>query len=105
MSEFCLIFVTACSATEAQTIASHLVNTQLAACVSLLPIQSIYTWQGQIQNESEIQLIIKTELALFDSIAAKIRELHSYEVPEIIAIPISQGSQPYLAWLQQTLKP
>jgi periplasmic divalent cation tolerance protein len=104
MSDFCLIFVTASSDTEAQAIASHLVTNQLAACVSLMPIQSIYTWQGQLQHEPEVQLIIKTESARFDQVAAQIQQIHSYEVPEIIAIPIIQGSQPYLNWLHQSLK-
>lgn len=94
-----IILVTASSEDEAKTIASTLVSTQLAACVTLIPIQSIYTWQEKIHQESEWQLIIKTDLAHFETIAAKIQELHSYEVPEIIALPILAGSGSYLDWI------
>ena len=63
----------------------------------------IYTWQGEIQAESEWQLVIKTDLAKFEALKTKVQELHSYEVPEIIAIPIIAGSDAYLNWLGQSL--
>lgn len=99
-----VVLVTASSRTEAEAIATSLVQCQLAACVSLLPIHSIYTWQGELHQEQEWQLLIKTDLAQFDTLAAKIRELHSYEVPEIIALPIVCGSQPYLQWISEQVK-
>jgi len=99
-----VVLVTASSQKEAETIASSLLESQLAACVSLLPIHSIYTWQGQIHSASEWQLMIKTDLSLFSQLESKIRELHSYEVPEIIAMPIIAGSQPYLQWICDNLK-
>lgn len=104
-SNYGVVLVTAASQQEAEAIATSLVKSQLAACVSLLPIHSIYTWQGELHQEQEWQLLIKTDLAQFPSLEAKIRELHSYEVPEIIALPILAGSQPYLQWISEQVQP
>ena len=93
--------MTAGSREEAEAIAKVLVESQLAACVSFTPIHSIYTWQGEIHSESEWQLMIKTDLAKFDVLATKVREIHSYEVPEIIAIPIVAGNPLYLQWISE----
>ena len=103
-SGYGVVMVTAGSRDEAEAIAQNLVASKLAACVSLMPIRSIYTWQGQVHNEEEWQLFIKTDLAFFDTLEAKIRELHSYEVPEIIALPLVAGSAPYLAWISAQVK-
>lgn len=100
-----VILVTAGSRSQAERIARSLVAAKLAACVTLLPVQSIYTWREEIHQEEEWQLIIKSRLDRFDDLEAKIRELHSYEVPEIIALPILQGSQPYLQWISQQVTP
>ncbi|WP_293130817.1 divalent-cation tolerance protein CutA [Microcoleus sp. bin38.metabat.b11b12b14.051] len=100
---FGVVLVTAASEAEAENLAKYLVEHKLAACVSLSPIRSIYTWQGEIHAESEWQLVIKTDLAKFEALKTKIQELHSYEVPEIIAIPIVAGSQAYLNWIGQSL--
>jgi periplasmic divalent cation tolerance protein len=100
---FGVVLVTAASEAEAENIAKSLVEHKLAACVSLSPIRSIYTWQGEIHAESEWQLVIKTDLAKFEALKTKVQELHSYEVPEIIAIPIIAGSDAYLNWLGQSL--
>ena len=103
-SGYGVVLVTAASRQEAEAIATSLVQSQLAACVSLLPIHSIYTWQGELHQEEEWQLLIKTELAQFQTLETKIRELHSYKVPEIIALPIVAGSQPYLQWISEQVK-
>ncbi len=102
-SNFGVVLVTAGSEIEAEAIAKSLVENQLAACVSLSPIRSIYTWQGEINSAAEWQLVIKTDLAKFEALKTKVRELHSYEVPEIIAIPIVAGSEAYLHWLGQSI--
>jgi periplasmic divalent cation tolerance protein len=94
-----VVLVTASSGEEAETIANALVEARLAACVSIMPMHSIYTWQGQKCKEQEWQLLIKTDLGQFSVLEAKIRELHSYQVPEIIALPVVAGSQPYLQWI------
>ncbi|MFW6358906.1 MAG: divalent-cation tolerance protein CutA, partial [Chroococcales cyanobacterium] len=83
-----IVLVTASSQEEGKAIASVLVEEKLAACVSLIPVASIYTWQDKVHSESEWQLMIKTDLAIFSTLEAKIREYHSYDVPEIIALPI-----------------
>ena len=94
-----VVLVSAASRSEAELIARSLIDAKLAACVTLLPVQSIYTWQDQIHQEEEWQLMIKTDLAFFSELEEKICEIHSYEVPEIIALPIVTGSQPYLQWI------
>lgn len=100
-----VILVTAASQSEAEMIARSLLSAKLAACVTLLPVQSIYTWQNEIQQAEEWQLMIKSKLDRFSDLEAKIRELHSYEVPEMIALPIVAGSHPYLQWISQQVTP
>ncbi len=100
-ANYCAILVSASSQSQATLIATVLVESQLAACVSLVPITSIYTWQKKLHQEQEWQLLIKTELTLFAAVAAKIQELHSYEVPEIVAIPLVAGSQSYPQWISE----
>jgi periplasmic divalent cation tolerance protein len=100
MVDFILVYVTAGSAAEAQNLAQALVGEKLAACVSRIPsIQSTYRWQGQIEQSDEELLIIKTRKELFSAIERRVRELHSYSVPEIIAVPLLAGSAGYLGWL------
>lgn len=91
--------VTTASETEAESIARALVESDLAAGVNFTPIRSIYRWQGKIYFEPEYQLLIQTQLSKFTDLEAKIKSLHSYQVPEIIAIPIIAGHQPYLDWI------
>jgi len=99
-----VVLVTASSQQEGEAIAQALVEAQMAACVTLIPVHSIYTWQGQVMKEQEWQLVIKTELAQFSMLEHKIRELHSYEVPEIIALPILVGAKLYLQWISDNVK-
>ena len=84
---------------EAQRTARLLVEEKLAACVQLLPIESFYRWQGAVQNEAEVLLLIKTRTALFDAAIARIKAVHSYTVPEIVALPFSSGFAGYLDWI------
>ncbi|GAB4343725.1 MAG: divalent-cation tolerance protein CutA [Leptolyngbyaceae cyanobacterium] len=102
-TQFGVVLVTAPSQEQANTIAQTLVQTKLAACVTVLPVQSIYTWQGEIHQDEEWQLLIKSDLAKFAALEAKIRAIHPYEVPEIIAVPILQGSTPYLQWIAENV--
>jgi periplasmic divalent cation tolerance protein len=99
-----IVMVTASSQTEGETIAHALVTLKLAACVTMLPVRSLYTWQGKVNNEQEWQLLVKTDLAQFSVLEAKIRELHSYQVPEIIALPIVEGSRSYLDWIGENVR-
>lgn len=97
--QYGIILVTAGSEAEAKAIASSLISESLAACVSITPINSLYRWQGEVCSDAEWQLMIKTDLNLFESISEHISKLHSYEVPEIIALPIVAGSSAYLNWI------
>ncbi|MCD6320257.1 MAG: divalent-cation tolerance protein CutA [Candidatus Desulfofervidaceae bacterium] len=100
--EFILVLVTTASEEEAEKIAQEIVKTHLAACVNIVPrIKSIYFWKGEVCKDAESLLIIKTRGEKFDTLKEKIIQLHSYEVPEVIAIPIVKGSKAYLDWLAQ----
>lgn len=96
-----LVLVTTGAAAEAERIATTLVNERLAACVNILnPIRSIYRWQGAISDEQEWLLLIKAQAEDFAALEARVKTLHSYQVPEIIALPIVAGSEAYLHWLR-----
>lgn len=103
-TSFGIVLVTAGSQAEADAIARTLISERLAACVSITPINSIYTWKNEVCSENEWQLTIKTDLSLFEALETKIREIHSYEVPEIIALPILAGSEPYLQWIRKQVR-
>ena len=101
-SEPILVLMTAANREEASRIAEMLVSERLAACVQLLPeIQSVYHWQGEVARDSEVLLLAKTTLARFDELDRAVREIHSYQTPEIVALPVMAISEPYLAWLQE----
>ena len=102
MPEFLQITTTACSREEADRIATMLVDRRLAGCVQILgPIRSVYRWQGQIEHGEEWLCQIKTTGMPYSHVEAEIRELHSYDCPEIIATPIVVGSEAYLQWLSE----
>ncbi|MBW4663935.1 MAG: divalent-cation tolerance protein CutA [Chroococcus sp. CMT-3BRIN-NPC107] len=103
-ASYCVVLVSASSQAQAEELAIVLVKSQLAACVSFLPITSIYTWHEQLHQDQEWQLIIKTKQTLFAEITAKVQEIHSYEVPEIIAIPLIAGSPSYLQWISKQVE-
>ncbi|MEM8807718.1 MAG: divalent-cation tolerance protein CutA [Cyanobacteria bacterium P01_G01_bin.38] len=100
MEQLGIVLVTASSEAEAKLIASALVEARLAACVTTFPVHSVYRWQDKIHHDSEFQLVIKTDLTLFSALSTKVSELHSYDVPEIVAIAITNGSAPYLSWMK-----
>ena len=104
MTDKRIVFTTSGSEDEAQRIAHHLVENELAACVNLLPrIESIYRWQGKVESNREWLLLIKTRADKFTAIRDAICELHSYELPECIAIAIEDGSPDYLQWMEQSV--
>ncbi len=106
MAEFIVVFVTAGSAAEGERIARALIEERLAACVNRsAPIRSIYRWQGNVEESEEELLIVKTRRDLFAALQRRIRELHSYSVPEIIALPVLEGNTEYLRWLGEQLVP
>jgi len=106
--ESMMAFIQVMTATEtkeqAQTIARHLVEGKLAACVQITgPMESIYRWKGKVETSREWLCLIKTTETLFPQVEAAIKKLHAYETPEIIAIPIIKGHQEYLQWMDETL--
>ena len=101
MTDVVIIFCTCGTHDEALAIANSLVEARFAACVNVLPtVQSIYRWQGKVETAQEVLLLIKTTQERFLSVRDRIIELHSYETPEIVAMPVIDGSHKYLAWLR-----
>jgi periplasmic divalent cation tolerance protein len=105
MTDYRIVLTTAGSAEEAERIATTLVEEQLAACVNIVsPITSVYRWKGSVQKEQEWLLLIKTTSPALESVSKKIRELHSYDLPECIQIPIEAGNAEYLDWIKENVK-
>ena len=105
MSEFIVVLVTCGKKEEAEKIAESLILERLAACVNILPaVNSVYFWEGKLCNEQELLLIIKTTTILYTRLEKRVKDLHSYEVPEIISIPLEQGSAKYLKWIKDTVE-
>ena len=103
-SEHVAIFITVGSLDEADKIAQALVERMLAACVNIVPsITSVYRWQDGVQRDSEALLIVKSRRDVFEHLARCVKELHSYETPEIIALPIVAGDADYLHWLNSSV--
>ena len=102
-AENVVVFVTT-PETEAQGLAEALVREKKAACVNIVPrVRSTYWWQGEIESDEESLLIIKTRASLLDGLVAVVKETHSYEVPEVIAMPIVGGNKDYLDWVGSAL--
>ncbi len=100
-----LVFVTTASEQEASKIAHELVEKRLAACANILGrVRSVFSWEGKVTDEQEALMVLKSHDDRFDELSRRIKELHSYSVPEIIAIPITQGLPEYLQWVRNTTK-
>lgn len=98
--EFVLVLTTAGSDEQAASLAKELVHRRLAGCVNVVHgVCSVFRWEGRIQQDREALLMIKTRAELARSVGEAIRELHSYDVPEMVVIPVTGGSEPYLSWL------
>ena len=100
MTDALLVFTTLPSADKAAELAKLLVQERLVACANLLPaIRSIYRWQGEMHDENEVLVLLKTRAEHLERLKLRILEVHPYEVPEVLAIPVESGYQPYLDWL------
>jgi len=100
-----VVLVTAASERQAGRIGRALVKSELAACVNILPgVRSIFRWEGKLSQEREVLLILKSRADLFGRLAAEVKRLHSYQVPEVVAFPISHGTADYLAWIEKTTR-
>jgi periplasmic divalent cation tolerance protein len=101
-----VVFMTAANGEEAARLADLLVGAHLAACVQILPeMESVYRWQGKIERQPEVLLLAKTTKEKFEEIEREVRALHSYETPEIIAVPVVAGLPAYLDWLNASVDP
>ena len=99
-----VVFITTPNREEASELAQMLVEARLAACVQILPrIDSIYRWQGRVERQEEVLLLAKTLRSKFADLEREVRARHSYETPEIVAVPVVDGSAQYLAWLTNDL--
>jgi periplasmic divalent cation tolerance protein len=94
-----MLLTTAPTRAEGAKIANLLIDEKLAACVQLLPIESFYVWEGKTRNEAEVLLLAKTRSALFEAAIARIKTVHSYHVPEIVALPFATGFDGYFQWI------
>src|SRR5690606_31679785 len=100
MTDAIVILVTAGSDEEAKRIGAALVERRLAACVNLVgPIRSIYRWDGEVRDDPEVLLVVKTTRERFAAVEQAVREMHSYDAPEVVAVGVEQGSLPYLDWI------
>jgi periplasmic divalent cation tolerance protein len=105
-ADFVVVMVTVPDEETSSRLAHALVGEQLAACVNVLPgVRSVYVWEGEICNEGELLCLIKTRRELFPSVRDRVVDLHPYQVPEIVALPLVEGSEPYLTWLRENTRP
>lgn len=106
-SDACMVLVTCSQQKEAEAIAQTIVTERLAACVNVVgaqsPVKSFYIWEGKLQQDNEILLIIKTTPMQLTALEARVRSIHSYTTPEFIALPIQSGSADYLGWLTSSV--
>ena len=104
-TEHIVVLVTASGEEEAQTIATQLIEAKVAACVNTINgITSMFSWQGKVETERESLLIIKSSASLLSKVIEVVKQTHSYEVPEIIALPVVGGNEDYLAWIDAEVK-
>lgn len=104
-NNFIIVFVTTANKAEAEKISQALLKMKLIACANIIsPVTSFFLWQGKIDRAEECLMIIKSRKELFSELAEQVKSLHSYEVPEILALPIVEGSPAYLDWLQSVTK-
>jgi periplasmic divalent cation tolerance protein len=101
-----VVAMTACPSREvADHVARTLVGERLAACVNQIPgVTSTYIWRGKLQTDAEVVLMMKTTVGKFDTLKLRVKELHPYELPELIAIPVCAGAENYLAWVRETVE-
>jgi len=104
-AEHVVILVTAKDKSEAKKIARGLLDDKLIACANLVGgVESLFRWNGKIDEASEILLVLKTKRSLFKKVASKVKALHSYDTPEVIALPVIEGSEDYLKWINASVK-
>ena len=98
------IYITTKDEEEAKRIGKTLVEEKLAACVNIYPVESIYRWEGNIEEDIEAAMLVKTKAGLVEKVISRVRELHSYEVPCIVSLPIEKGNPEYLKWIEESTR-
>ena len=102
---YIVVFITTSNKKEARNIARELIKNKLAACVNIIDkIESIFWWQGKLDSAREVLLVVKTKKSEFNKVSKAVKAIHSYQVPEIIALPIAAGNKPYLDWINESLR-
>jgi len=104
MAAYCLVYITASSEAEAEKIGDTLVRERLAACANRHPIKSTFWWEGKVDRDDEVALVVKTKSSLVDEVVTRVKELHSYQVPCIVALPIVAGNPDFLDWIGDSTK-
>ena len=100
--QYCVVYITTKDEDEARKIGKTLVEEKLVACVNIHPVNSIYRWEGEIQEESEIAMLVKTKADLVGEVINRVKELHSYQVPCVVSLPIEKGNPDYLRWIEES---
>jgi periplasmic divalent cation tolerance protein len=104
-TKYCVIFITCANKQEAEKIAGKLVEKNLAACVNIVPgLRSLFWWEAKVDSADELLLVVKTKLSRFRLLEKTVKGLHSYTVPEIIALPIIAGNKAYLEWIDDNIR-
>lgn len=104
MNDHLVVFITAKDKAEARRIARKLLQKKLAACVNFIPVESMFAWEGEIQEEDEVLMVVKTKTDAFDDLMTAVKIAHSYDTPEIIGAPVILGSREYLKWIDHVVK-
>ena len=102
--QYCVVYITTKDEDEAKKIGKALVEEKLVACVNIHPVNSIYRWEGEIQEESEIAMFVKTKADLVGEVVNRVKELHSYQVPCVVSLSIEKGNPDYLQWIEESTK-
>ena len=103
-NDFCIVYVTINRKNTALEIAEKLIEERLAACCTIISnVESVYFWEGKVQHDGELLMMIKSHLSKFSELERIVSDIHPYEVPEIIAVPIAQGSKKYIDWFEKTI--
>ena len=103
-NDFIIVYVTTANRNQAEEIAKTLVEEKLISCAHIYPVLSFFNWKGIMESDEEFRIVMKSRADLFDELSKRVKALHSYEVPEIIAVPIVAGWKDYLDWMQSVLK-
>jgi periplasmic divalent cation tolerance protein len=101
---YCAVMTTCATKNDAERIAREILDRRLGACVQMLEIRSMYIWRGEVADEPEVLVVVKTRADMYDELESLIRKTHPYEIPEIVQVPIERGLPQYLRWIDESLR-